>query len=258
MRSQSCLIALALVVGTTSPAFAQMRTSAPARPGAAAAVPATGGVATGDDQFRPTSILGVQRAQVLADGNALMGLGGGLNVSMGLMGNMLEVGGNAGLNLSVNPATFGLPLGVYGKMLLPMLNFMPNMTAAVGANAGLNIGTAGTGFGAGVYLPLSFWKLGPGNLHVVPGIGTTAGLGLGYELPLMPRWSLLVANNAGMVLGGGFTNALTAGTRVALTPNLTADVGSISLTGTNLSINLFSVGGTFGGRMGDLRSAWGI
>lgn len=256
MRSQSCLIALALVAGSTSPAFAQMRTSAPTRP-AASATPATGGVATGDDQFRPTSILGVQRAQVLADGNALMGLGGGLSVSMG-MGNMLEVGGNAGLNLSVNPMTFGLPLGVYGKMLLPMLNFMPNMSAAIGANAGLSVGTAGTGFGAGVYLPLSFWKLGPGNLHVVPGIGTTAGLGIGYELPLMPKWSLLVANNAGMVLGGGFSNALMVGSRVALTPNLTADVGSVSLSGTNLSINLFSIGGTFGGRTGDVRSAWGL
>lgn len=257
MRSQSCLIALALVVTTASPALAQMRTSAPK--GTAAAAPSTGGVATGDDQFRPTSILGVQRAQVLADGNALMGFGG-LNLAMG-MGNNIEVGGNAALNLAANPFSLGIPIGVYGKMLLPMLNLLPNMTAAVGANVNLNIATTGSGFGAGVFLPLSFWRLGPGNLHVVPGIGTTAGLGLGYELPLMPKWSLLIANNSTVTFGAATSavnNGLTVGSRVALTPNLTADVGGITLAGTNLSVNLFSVSGTFGGRMGDLRSAWGI
>lgn len=257
MRSTPCLIALALVAASTSPAFAQMRTSAPARPGAAAAAATTGGVARGDDQFRPTSILGIQRAQVLADGNAVMGLTG-LNLSLG-MGDTMEVGGSAGLNLNANPFVLGVPIGVYGKMLLPMLNILPNMTAAVGANANLTVGTAANSFGAGVFLPLTFWKLGPGNLHVVPGIGTTSGLGLGYEMPLMHNWSLHIGNNSTATFGATttFSNALTVGSRVPLTPNLTADVGSISLSGTNLSVNLISINGAFGGRLGDLRKAWG-
>ncbi len=256
MRSSSCLIALALVMTSVSPAFAQMRTSAPK--GTAAATPATGGVATGDDQFRPTRILGVERAQVLADGNAHMGFGG-LSVAMGL-GNNMEVGGGAGLNLGLTPFSLGIPVAVYGKMLLPMLNLMPNMTAALGAQANVNVASTGLGFGAGVFLPLSFWRLGPGNLHIVPGIGTTAGLGIGYELPLMPKWSLLIANNSTVTFGPttAVSNGLSVGSRVALTPNLTADVGSISLTGTNLTVNLFAIGGTFGGRVGDLRSAWGL
>ncbi|HEY9855922.1 MAG TPA: hypothetical protein V6D05_09315, partial [Stenomitos sp.] len=235
----------------------QMKTSAPRASAAAAATSANEGVASGDDAFRPTSFLGLERAQVLANGNALMGLGG-LNLALG-MGNNVEVGGNLGLNLAVSPFSLGIPVGVYGKMLLPV-NFLPNMTVALGANVGATLASTGTGFSAGVFLPLSFWRLGPGNLHVVPMIGSTAGLGLGYELPVTSKWTLHIANSTGMALGGAgtVTNALTLGNRVALTPNLTADVGSISLSGTNLSVNLFSIGGTFGGRLADVRSAWGL
>lgn len=253
MRSHTCLVALALVAVSASPALAQMKTS---RPATAEATPAAEGVATGDEAFRPTSFLGLERAQVLGDGVALVGLGG-LNLAMGL-GNHLEVGGNAGLNLATTPFSVGIPVGVYGKMLLPV-NFVPNMTIAVGANVGATVGNTGSTFGAGVFLPLSFWHLGPGNLHVVPMVGTTAGLGLGYELPINSRWTVHLANSTGMALGGGtVSNALTLGSRVALTPNLTADVGSVQLSGNNLSVNLFAIGGTFGGRVSDVRSAWGL
>lgn len=233
-----------------------MKTSAPAKTTAAKTAAATAGA----DQFRPTSYLGLERAQTLGDGVAVMGLSG-LSLACGV-GDSLEVGGSAGLGFSTAP-TFSLNPSVYGKLLL--MNADP---LSVGLGAQLNLGlnnTAGattTSVGADVFLPLTFWAAGPGRLTVMPNVNLgTAGfgrsnlsLGLGYELPLTSKWTLMLAdryNFAG-------SNTLTLANRVGLTPNVTADVGAITLTGSTFAINLFSINAYFGGRGEDVRSAWGF
>ncbi|MBO9542737.1 hypothetical protein J7643_19285 [bacterium] len=263
MRYMNALAIAALATTVASPAFAQMKTSAPSKsaPAAKAAVAAGGrAVASGDDQFRRTNIGGVERAQVQGDGNAVMGF---TSLSVG-MGNNLEVGLTGPFGVSLNPG-FGLGTpNFYGKMILVDAGAL---SVAVGGNVGLSFNSAGSTFNLplGVSLPVSFWALGPGNLHVVPGFGVTlnnAGnavsprLDLAYELPLMSRWTLVISDTANFA--GATTNSLNVGSRVALTPNLTADVGGVSFNGTTLTVTALSVGGTFGGKVGDLQKMWGL
>ncbi|MNY12107.1 hypothetical protein D3C86_1451740 [compost metagenome] len=247
----------ALATTVASPAFAQMKTSAPAKtaaPAAKAAAPATA------EQFRPTSFLGLERAQTHATGVAVMGLSG-LDLAYGL-NDSLEIGGSAGLSFATTP-TFSLNPSVYGKALL--MNTDP-MSLALGAKLNLGLSNAG-GVGtntvsADVFLPLTFWAAGPGRLTVMPAVTLGTGgfgngnmsVGLGYELPVTSKWTLMLAdtyNFAG-------NNTLTLANRVGLTPNLTADVGSISLNGSTFTVNLLAINAYFGGRAGDVRSAWGL
>lgn len=259
MRYLNALAIAAIATTVASPAFAQMKTSAPAKTSTAvAAKSASHGVASGDDQFRRTNIGGVERAQVQGDGNAVMGF---TSLSLG-MGNNLEVGLTGPFNLSLNP---GLGLGTpsfYGKMLLVDTNAL---SVAVGGNVGLSFNTGGTfGLTPGVYLPISIWALGPGNLHVVPGVSAVVGtanavspnMNVAYELPLMSRWTLVISDTANFA--GATTNSLNVGARVALSPNLTADVGGVSFNGSNVTVTALSVGGTFGGKVGDLQKMWGL
>lgn len=239
--------------------MAEMRTSTPQRnlPSSQKAVAATNGVATGDEAYRPTGFLGIQRAQVLGNGNAVMGLNG-LNLNWGL-GNNMELGLNTGLSLSTSPS-FSLPIGVSAKML--MADTKALSMAVMGA-VNTSIANPFT-LNGGVYLPISVWDLGPGNLHVMPGVNLgvvpfafglgNIGVSLGYELPVMNNWSLHVVDN----FSSGAGNTLTIGNRVALTPNLTADIGSISLNGSTLNINLINMNAYFGGSTSFLTKAWGL
>ncbi|HEY9899671.1 MAG TPA: hypothetical protein V6D00_10865 [Pantanalinema sp.] len=262
MRYLNALAIAAIATAVATPAFAQMKTSAPksSAPAAKAAAAAGNGVASGDDQFRRTNIGGVERAQVQGDGNAVMGF---TSLSLG-MGNNLEVGLTGPFGVSLNPGFgFNTP-GFYGKMLLVDAGAL---SVAVGGNVGLNFNSAGNTFGLplGVSLPVSFWALGPGNLHVVPGVGLAIGnagntvtpnLNVAYELPMMSRWTLVISDTANFA--GATANSLNVGSRVALSPNLTADVGGVSFNGTTLTLTALSVGGTFGGKVGDLQKMWGL
>lgn len=221
-------------------------------------------VAVGDDEFRPTNFLGVERAQVLDDDAVVMTLNVP-NVSKG-MGNLLEVGLGAGLMLNTTPF-LALPITAYGKKVI---NQSGNMTVGVGARASLGVlsfGPVATGSVAPLpisltgFLPISFWKLGPGDLTLMPQIqagtnGFNVGTAVAYEYPLMAKWTLDVSDT--ILAGPSGGNALSLGARVALAPNLTADLGTISLTGTSLTLNLVSISGSFGGRFSEVRSAWGL
>lgn len=259
MKATTIILSATLAMAAAAPAFAEMRTSVPQRsnqPMAQKAAAATNGVASGADAYRPTGFLGIQRAQILGNGNAVMGLNG-LNLNWGF-GNNMELGFNTGLNLSTAPS-FALPIGVSAKML--MADTKALSMAVMGA-VNTSIANPFT-LNGGIYLPISVWDLGPGNLHVMPalnlgvvpfnfGLGNL-GVSLGYELPIMNNWSMHIVDN--FSTGG---NTLTLGNRVALTPNLTADIGSISLNGSTLNINLINMNAYFGGSTSFLTKAWGL
>jgi hypothetical protein len=245
------------------PAEAEMITSS------GGATPATGGgaVARGDDAYRPTSFLGMERAQVLDQGAIVLqqapnNLTPPIGVSLGL-GNGLEVGAAAGLTLSTAPA-FNLPLAAYAKKVLNQAGAM-----TVAATARANLGPIAFGGGATGSvpitlmggLPVSLWKLGPGDLSVMPVVqfgstGFNVGAGIGYEYPLLEHWTFEVMDMD--LLGSTPGNSLNVGARVALTPTLSADVGGVSLNGSVLTINFLSIGGSFGGRVEDLRKLVGL
>ena len=256
MHIPSLLAAVAVSLAVASPAMAQMRTSTPAK--AQNMTGQNGGVASGEDKFRPTGLFGVEFARVLADGDVVATVGSP-NGDHGL-GDALEFRWSTGvltLGLGGAGAAFSFAPSVAGKYLL--LN-SPTMSVAALAGLNLALGAAATpfdfGFNAGV--PVSLWKLGPGNLHLYPAFGTAAlvapgaaaALGLnnlsvtaGYELPIAPKWTLLVGDR----LTGGLGNTAFAGGRVRFSQNLTADVGTISLSGTTLTLSLVTISGFWGG-----------
>lgn len=257
MRYLSTVAALALLAATSGPAHAQMKTSKPAAAPAPAAAPSA--VAAGVDEYRPTSFLGIEKAQVLGNGAAVMSLGGTLSGSLGLGSNM-EAGGMANLALGLNPNSLSLPVGLSGKMVLANQG---GFTVAGAAQVNLALSSAAANpltLGASLMLPVSFWSVGPGELHFMPTLNLgvlpgafSGGVGIGYEMPIMPWWYLELADT---VLTSG--NTLTVGTRVYLSPNLTADVGSLTINGSNVSINLVGISATFGGKTGALLKAWGL
>lgn len=256
------IVATSLPLLMAGPALAQMKTSAPAG-AAAGATPATAAAAAG---YRPTSIFGVERAQVLDAGTAVMGLSG-IDLSAGF-GNNLELGLTGPLTLGIVPGGLTLPT-LNGKMLLIG---GPSMSLGVAASLGLSSLSAGVG------VPISLWRLGPGDLHVVPGINlgfagafsSSLGGQLAYEMPMpavlpgMAKWSLAVTDTLGLTMAPtfGMSNTIGLGSRIPLSPNLTADVGAMSLgvsgTGATLTFTLFSLSGYLGGRTDDLRKMFGI
>lgn len=258
MRNLSTVAALVLLAVTASPAFAQMKTSKPASAPTPAPTAAPSPVAAGEDEYRPTSFLGIEKAQVLGSGAAVMSLGI-LNGSLGL-GSGMEAGASANLGIGVNPNSFSLPVGLKGKIVL-MKQGIFTLAGAAQVNVGLNSASAtpftlDTRFMA----PISFWNIGPGDLHFMPTLSLgflpgsfAGGVGIGYEMPLMPKCYLHVVDS---VLTTG--NTLTVGTRVYLSPNLTADVGSLTLNGSTVNINLIGIAASFGGKTGTTLKAWGL
>ncbi|HBN08533.1 MAG TPA: hypothetical protein DD435_07745 [Cyanobacteria bacterium UBA8530] len=257
MKKSDLLLAGVLLLAATPALAVPMKTSTPAKPVVSQKSADVG------NRYRPTYYFGsqgVQRAQVLAEGDATMGLTN-FNGSLGLQQG-LEVGWGAGLFYN-NVPTFNMPLFGYGKM---MLANSESMSVAFGAQGNLILsnGANPVTLSGGVFLPISLWKVGPGDLHLVPAINlpispysfarNNVSATLGYELPINSTWSLLLADT----LNGNADNALTLGSRVALTPNLTADLGTVTLNGSNLTINLVNIGGYFGGSLSDIGKAWGM
>jgi hypothetical protein len=265
MRHLALLATAATVALTALPASAQMRTSAPKT----TATAVSGAIA--ETGVRPTNIGGTERAQALTPGSVIFGINAaGLNAQYGLMDN-LELDVNAFWNpgLTIAPAvalTGGLNAGIGAKYV-----FINTNAISVGVNGGLQLGLAGgtanTSLDFGV--PISLW-MGKSALHIAPGFGSTAagssfGARLAYERELNSKWRLFVGDNLQISNAGPITNQLGGGVRVALSPNLTVDVGVVS---GNLDINPFGLGAqatllNFGASFGtksidELRGFFGI
>lgn len=269
MRTFSLVLAASLLGAMAAPAMAQVKPAAPAKPGAMiTTAPAAGdsSVAAGDEAFRPTGFMGIERAQVLAEGNTVMGFGG-LNANYGFGSNM-ELGGSANLTLG----TGGLNL-TPAAQVKQIFSASKAMSMAWGASLGLGLNASSpmpaTPFtlGAKAYVPISFWAMGPGDLHVMPYLGMNLtpwafnlGAMVGYEFPIMDRWTLEIVDDIG--IAGAFSNTIRVGSRVALTPNLTADVGGVTLTtagaGTSVTINILGISGSLGGKLPYLRGLFGV
>lgn len=230
---------------------------------------------TGADEFRPTEVFGVQRAQTLVNGAALLDLGySGVNLGLGVTPDV-QVDLRANLDLTGIGGSFspGLGFGGSGK-----LRFVDEPNLGVAGAVGLDITKAPSGStlatSLGFGLPVSFWMGSTAGLHVMPGFsyapsgagGAYAGsfvTGLAFETELNPTWRFMVSN----VLSFGSTTAdsYKAGFRIGLTPNTTLDVsllnGSLTLGGSPwasgaANVTLFDLTAHFGGRQADVKRAF--
>lgn len=271
--------ALTLLAGAIAPpAWAAPPASprAGSRPAARVAVPATPAVPTGADEFRPTAVFDVQRAQTLMNGAALLDLGvNGLSLGLGVTPD-LQVDLRANLDLAGIGGAFspGLGFGGGGK-----LRFVNERNLGVAGAVALDIAkgptasSLSTALAAG--LPVSFWLGSRAGLHVMPGFsyapnaaGAYAGAfvtGLAFETELNPTWRFMVSNV--LSFGSTTSDAYKAGFRIGLTPNTTLDVslmkGSLTLGGSPWAsgaadVTLFDLTAHFGGRSGDMRKAFGL
>jgi len=226
---------------------------------------------TGADEFRPTNVFGVQRAQTLMNGAALLDLSAnGVDLGLGVTPDV-QVDLRANLDLTGIGGSFspGLGFGAGGK-----LRFVNEHNLGVAGAVDLDVSKASTASGLsttlGVGLPVSFWIGSNAGLHVVPGFsyGPTAGsfvTGLAFETEINPTWRFMVSNV--LTFGSTTTDAYRAGFRIGLTPNTTLDVsllnGSLILGGSPwasgaANVTLFDLTAYFGGRQSDVRKAFAL
>jgi hypothetical protein len=273
----TALTAATLVtVALAAPADAQMRRSTPA-PGVAAAK-VVGAGPTGADEYRPTNVFGVQRAQTLMSGATVVGIdGGNLALNYGINPD-LELGVLAGLDLNRIGANFDTNLNVGAGVKYRFVNADNLGVAGMG---GLNLGKAdgSTNLQTSLFaaLPVSFWINQRGAFHVVPTIGmgpdaanqtqTTFGTGLAYEMELNPTWRLMIADRISFA-NNIFSNTYEAGVRVGVTPNTTVDVSLINgylnfgtPANSNLgqaNVTLLNFSAYFGGPAAQVRQSFGL
>lgn len=261
VRIASIAAAAAISLVLASPALAQMKMSAPAKPQTMAG-PA------GDPylSFWPGSTVpGVafEEARVMEAGKALYTIGG-LGAGLGLGGGM-EGRGGLTLNLSTAPSWLLAPSATAKYVFMQQ----GNMSVAAGGTLGLS-SSNGTPFdlNAAAFVPISFWKLGPGDLHVIPAFSiptfTTAGafaaplswvsVSAAYIYPLNPKWSLVLADTVSLAP----SNTLSLGGRVKFNQNLYLDVTPIAITGGTLGIGLLGVTGHWGSTPADLLKGIGL
>lgn len=267
MRSASLLAAVGLSLVLASPALAQMKMSAPSKQ---QTMSPSKGVASGDDEYRHTTVGGLEIAQILPEGQMVAGFGGP-NGRHGL-GNNLELNWTSGIVAFDTAGTFGIAPRATAKYLIlggPAMTVAGYGYLSPKAN---NIRTFDAAFGGGV--PVSLWNMGPGDLHVVPGYdvgnvvappATDFGLGalsvsVAYEMPLNPKWSLVITDKiTGTLFTAGIAaNTLSVGSRVRFSKNITVDVGSVTLTGTTLGVTLVNAGWAWGGKPSDVLKGLGL
>ncbi|HEY9856184.1 MAG TPA: hypothetical protein V6D05_10625 [Stenomitos sp.] len=266
------LTALAILV--TAPAMAAPR---PAMRTAAPTAPAPNGGPTGADEFRPTQVFGVQRAQTLMNGAALLDLGAsGVDLGLGVTPDV-QVDLRANLDLTGIGGSFspGLGFGAGGK-----LRFVNERNLGVAGAVGLDVNKDSSASSLsttlGIALPVSFWMGSQAGLHVMPGFaygptgaaGAYAGsfvTGLAFETEINPTWRFMASNV--LSFGSATTDTYRAGFRIGLTPNTTLDVsllnGSLTLGGSPwasgaANVTLFDLRAYFGGRQNDVRKAFAL
>ncbi len=260
MRKAACsLVVAGTVLALGAPAFAQMKMSSP-----------TAAPAGGDSDLRPTDIGGAEMARILSEGAFVAGIGGP-NGRHGL-GNNMELTWSSGLLAFSTAPTFGIAPRAGVKYLIqngPAMSIAGYGYLSPKIN---NLRTFDAAFGGGV--PISMWKLGPGDLHIVPAydIGNVVappavdfGLGaisvsLVYEMPLTPKWSVVFSDRLGgnVATVGAAANTLGVGGRINYSKNVTLDVGSVMLTGTTLGVTLVTAAWSWGGKMSEVVKGIGL
>lgn len=273
----TALSATALVsMAMAAPADAQARRSPPP-PGATMRPAPVAAGPTGANEYRPTQVFGVQRAQTLMNDAAVVGIdGSGVAVNFGLNENT-EVGFNANLGLNNIGGAFALDLGVGAGGKFRFVN-ADNLGVAVLAGLGLNKPAAANTLQTSVFagLPVSFWIGQRGGFHVMPmlaigpdpanpnQIANTFGTGLAYEMELNPTWRLMIADNISFA-NNAINNSYRAGVRVGVTPNTTVDVSLINgflnlggpLSGA-ANVTLLNLSAYFGGPTSQVRTSFGL
>lgn len=273
--SASVLVSTALA----APAMAQAKRPAPA-PGGLVRTAAPVAATTGANEYRPTHVFGVQRAQTLMSDVAVVGIdGGSLAFSYGINPN-LELGIQAGLDLNRIGAGFDtdLNLGASGKYLFSKAD---NLSIAGMAGLGLEKPDGSGNLQTSLYaaLPVSFWIGRKGGFHVVPSINmgpdranptqtqTSFGTGLAYEMELNPTWRLMLRDTISFA-NNIFSNSYEAGVRVGVTPNTTVDVSLLNgylnfgtPNNSNLgqaNVTLLNLSAYFGGPSAQVRQSFGL
>jgi len=215
----------------------------------------------GTGKFRPTALPGgLEEARVLD--NNVVSWGFGFGASHGL-GNDME--GRWALGGSLTGfVPFGLALNPSATSKYMVMK-SGNMTVAAMGMLGLNLNTAAAtpfDFAVSASAPMSFWKMGPGDLHVEPRVSIPRFLGplafaaplsfigvtAGYSYQLTPKVTLVAMDTLNLA----FANTLSLGGRIAFSDNLSIDVIPVTLTGATLTMGALSVGGVFGTNLGDL------
>jgi hypothetical protein len=258
MRVPATLAAIALSLALASPAFAQMRMSTPAAPASPAG---------GADSLRPTSWQGLEEARVLGTNTAVY--------TVGAWGAALGMGGNLEGRLNTGLAVTGFtPFGLsFSPTASAKYLFMKsgNMSIAAMGSAGIRVNTSAAtpfdlNFGAGV--PISFWKLGPGDLHVIPGLAIPAviaggafaapagffGVSAGYIMPLNQKMNLAISDT----VNGLGTNTLSVGSRIDFSNNMTLDIVPLNLVGGTFNLGTLTISGHFGASPAEMLKGIGL
>ena len=231
MRHVMTTLTLASLVGAAlaGPASAQMRPSAP-KPGGVVKTTAAVAGPTGSDEYRPTNVFGVHRAQTLMSGATVVGIdGGNLAFNYGINPD-LELGVLAGLDLNRIGGSFDTDLNLGAGVKYRFSN-AENLGIAGMVGLGIAKPDGANTMQTSIFasLPISFWINKRGGFHVVPGINmgpdpanptqtaTTFGTGLAYEMELNPTWRLMIADRISFA-NNQVQNSYQGGLRIGVTP----------------------------------------
>lgn len=282
----TALTATALLgAALAAPADAQVRRTTPPAGGTVKTTAAVAGP-TGSSEFRPTNVFGVQRAQTLVPGAAVVGIsnnanlftlpGSSLSLNLGLTDG-LELAGIAGLDLNNIGANFDTNVNL-GAGLKYRLSNADNLGIALSGGLLLNKATGNSNLNTTLFasLPVSFWIGQRGGFHVEPGFAfgnvnnttsTNFGTGLAYEMELNPTWRLMLRDNLSFN-NGVVANNYQAGVRVGVTPNTTVDVSVLNgflnfgtPNNNNLgaaNVTLLNFAAYFGGPSAQVRPSFGL
>lgn len=230
---------------------------------------------TGSDEFRPTAVFNVPRAQTLRPGAVVVGIDGGTLAFDYGVSNDLEVGILAGLGLNRIGGNFdaSVDLGAAAKYRFSNAD---NLSIAGLAGLGIDKADGSTTMQTTIFasLPVSFWIGSNGGFHVVPGISigpdstnqttTTFGTGLAYEWKLNPTWRLMIADRL-VFANNQVQNTYQGGLRIGVTPNTTVDLslvnGFLNLgnpTSGAANVTLLNFSAYFGGTAAQVRQGFGI
>jgi hypothetical protein len=278
---------MGLVLAATSAPVLAVRTDGEAESPAAVTWEGPASGQAGGDPYRPTWIGTVNTARVPGAGSFVAGIGASLGARHGLGGNF-ELGWEAGtfvmgtpLPTATGSTTYFFKPSVQVKymyadsagMSLASTFFMQPDIASPSAGNWFDSGSFAVG------MPVSFWKAGPGSLHLDPyyDLVTAAatgdlleplGLNAAYEVPLGQTWSLILrgATTWGKLKSSLAGWVLYAQSRVRLGQHVTLDIGDVRFVpdptafslANQLTFNLFNLRWYWGGTPADVTRALGM